>query len=429
MGFLRRRPENTPSVKKRIPILRWIVGALLLPVLLWAGILLIVPTEHARVKIVEALSRASGRTVRLSAVRLGVCGGVRLEGLEIAETAHTADPWLKAETLALDLSILQLVSGQLLPKEIRAEGVSLRVHRRADGSLEFGDLIPGTRPRSTDSRDPGDDSDVPEVAFKISRAHVSIHDDPSDTRLELIALDAQGTWQRDAVALSSAKAQLNGGSVELRGALDRSAIGPSVEGTFKANALSYVAPVLANAPPSFDGRLKLELILKGRCGSSQELARTAKGEGRMVVEPITLEGSTFVAELARATHISPSERVGSVTSNFEIGDNRVTSKNLTINVSRVPVVLVGWTSFDGQVDYQLKTDQLTQKIAKETHGLLDELAFDLSGLATLRLRGDLHHLVWTVPDPTVSARGGQDEERLEDRFRQIGRHLKDRILR
>ena len=192
-----------------------------------------------------------------------------------------------------------------------------------------------------------------------------------------------------------------------------------------------MAPVLANAPPSFDGRLKLELILKGRCGSSQELARTAKGEGRMVVEPITLEGSTFVAELARATHISPSERVGSVKPAQlpGIGDNRVTSKNLTINVSRVPVVLVGWTSFDGQVDYQLKTDQLTQKIAKETHGLLDELAFDLSGLATLRLRGDLHHLVWTVPDPTVSARGGQDEERIEDRFRQIGRHLKDRILR
>ena len=164
MGFLRRRPENTPSVNKRIPILRWIVERCYL-VLLWAGILLIVPTERGESKIDGDAHRAlQAGQVRLSAVRLGVCGGVRLEGLEIAETAHTADPWLKAETLALDLSILQLVSGQLLPKEIRAEGVSLRVHRRADGSLEFGDLIPGTRPRSTDSRDPGDDSDVPEVA-------------------------------------------------------------------------------------------------------------------------------------------------------------------------------------------------------------------------------------------------------------------------
>jgi hypothetical protein len=200
-------------------------------------------------------------------------------------------------------------------------------------------------------------------------------------------------------------------------------IGPGIK------ALGYLAPVLANAPPSVDGRLKLELYLKAHCRSSQELARTARGQGKMVVQPIMLEGSSFVANLARATHVSSNDRVGSITSEFEIGEGRVSSKNLTVNVARVPVVLVGWTSFDGQVDYQLKTDLLAQKIAKETHGLLDDLPIDLNSLSTLRVQGDVHNLVWTVTDPLSSARGGADAERLEDKFRQIGRQLKDRVLR
>jgi hypothetical protein len=249
---------------------------------------------------------------------------------------------------------------------------------------------------------------------------------------------AEGTWQPKSAAISRATGQLNGGAFELSGTLDRALAGPVVDGTININgvrlgpgikALGYVAPVLANAPPSVDGRLKLELYLKGRCGSSEELAHTARGQGKMVVQPISLEGSSFVASLARATHVSSSERVGSITSEFEIGDGRVSSKNLTVNVSRVPVVLVGWTSFGGQVDYQLKIDMLAQKIAKETHGLLDDLPIDLNSLSTLRVQGDVHNLVWTVSDPLSNAQGGADGERLEDRFRQIGRQLKDRILR
>jgi AsmA-like C-terminal region len=438
MPFFRRRREASPPAGKQRRLSKCVLGALAVPAILWGGLLVLVPTECARSKIVDALSKASGRTVRLSAVRLGVLGGVRLEGLELAEPAQPEDPWLKADRLDLDLSFLQLVSGQFAPREIRVDGLAVRVHRRADGSLEFGDLIPRRRPPPADAAARDDDPDTTEVAFKISGATISILDDPSDTQLEFSGVEGQGTWQPKLVELTSARGRLNDGMIELSALVDRTMPGAGFEGTLRANgvklgsgirALSYLAPVLSDAPPSIDGRLRLEIYAKAQCGSSQDVAQSIRGQGRMVVEPITLDGSPFVAELARAARLSSHDQVGSVSSDFDIGGGRVATKNLTLKISRIPVVLVGWTSFDGQVDYHLKTDQLTQKIAKEARGLLDDLPIDLNELATLRVQGDLHHLSWTVANPIGAAQGRPSGERLEDQFRQLGRQLKDRIRR
>jgi uncharacterized protein involved in outer membrane biogenesis len=438
MPFLRGQEAGCPPAPRRFRALRLVLGAIAVPPLIWAAVILLVPTECARLKIIDGLSQSTGRAVKLAAVRLGVFGGARLEGLEIGEKTAPSDPWLKADRVAINISLLQLLSGRLAPSEVRADGLALRVYRRADGSLEFGDLFRASSKPLKASIQAEDDSDSREVAFHVSGARISIIDAPSDTHIQLLGVESQGTWQRKMVALSMMRGHLNGGPFELAATLDRNPQAPAFEGQLHAKgvglgfgmkALSYLAPVLADAPASVDGRLELDLFLKGQIRSRDTLIRSLKGQGHIALEPIKLDGSEFVTELVRVARIPVHDRVGSVRSDFEIGDGRVSSRNLTLKIARAPVVLAGWTAFDGRLDYRLKTEQLTDRISKETHGLLDDLPFDLNELSTLRVRGRLDRLDWTLADVSLNARSDQDRQNIEDRFRQIGKQLKDRLRR
>jgi AsmA protein len=129
--------------------LRWLVplAILLLPPLLWALLLSVVPTDWARQRIVARMSQASGRTVRIATLRVGVLGGIYLTGLEIGAPGTAGDPLLKVAEAHINVSPLQLFCGQVEPTETDVRGIKLRVLRREDGSLELDDLSRGARPR------------------------------------------------------------------------------------------------------------------------------------------------------------------------------------------------------------------------------------------------------------------------------------------
>ena len=114
---------------------------LLIPPLLWVGVVLVAPTTWAKRQVVAALEQRTGRSVRLERLSVPRLGGVRLPNLEIGSPQSADDPWLKAADLRLDINLLGLVWGSLRPQSLEVDGATLRVLRRADGTLEFADLI------------------------------------------------------------------------------------------------------------------------------------------------------------------------------------------------------------------------------------------------------------------------------------------------
>ena len=65
-----------------------------------------------------------------------------------------------------------------------AQGVDLRIHRRADGRLEFDDMIRVEPRHGRMAPEPVDDEGSPPMAFRLRDARVSVIDEPSGTRLE-----------------------------------------------------------------------------------------------------------------------------------------------------------------------------------------------------------------------------------------------------
>ena len=116
-------------------------AVLLIPPLLWVGVVLIAPTDWATRHVMAALEAGTRRSVRLDRLSVRWLGGVRLTNVEIGAPSHGDDPWLKARSVELDIAFLDLVGGNLRPRAVVASGVELRVLRRADGTFEIADCI------------------------------------------------------------------------------------------------------------------------------------------------------------------------------------------------------------------------------------------------------------------------------------------------
>lgn len=424
--------------------LRWL-GLLLIPPAFWGVVLAIVPTDWAKTRLVARLEAATGRAVRLEALRLGTFGGVRLRGLEIGERGEGRTPWLRAEELRIDLNLVGLVFGQNDPKEVEAFGVALRVHRRRDGGFEFNDLL-RTGPDPGGSRGSPDDLDAAEsgcsVNLRLKGGKVTVQDDPTGTVLDFAEIDARGTWQRHKASIQEMKGTLNGGRFELTAQLDREADGPAFEVQARAedvnlgggmDALSYLLPILSGMPQDLEGKLGLDLYLRGRGASSATLARTLVGRGDIAIDPIRLDGLQVVSDLTRVVRLPDGHGNGSIRSDFEIQRGRISSKNLTLTVAEVPISLAGWTDFGGRVDYRVHPEALTQKLPPGVQGLLSDLSMKAADLAALRVRGTVDDLSLTVDGVPIGGRRGgrspRDSEEDRAKLREVTKRLRQHLLR
>lgn len=187
-------------------------------------------------------------------------------------------------------------------------------------------------------------------------------DDPSGTRLEFAEIEARGTWQRHKAAIQEMKGTLNGGNFELTAQIDREADGPSFEVQARAqdvalgagmDALGYLLPVLAGMHEDLDGRIGMDLYLRGQGTTAAALGRTLVGRGDIAIDPIRLDGLPLVSDLAGVVHLPAGRGEGSIRSDFEIRKGRISSKDLTLTVAQVPITLAGWTDFGGRVDYRV----------------------------------------------------------------------------
>ncbi|SIO12158.1 AsmA protein [Singulisphaera sp. GP187] len=413
---------------------------LLIPPLFWATVLAVTPTEWARTRILALIEEETGRPIRLGGLKLGVCGGVYLRDLEIGTTGSTTDPWFKAASARIDVSVLQLLAGHLEPSKIEVSGLALRVLRRDDGTLELADLLmrAPTKPRSSAV----DSTEAPAALdILLCDGQITIIDEPSRTHLNLTKIQGHVAWQGRQLNIQHLQGSLNGGILELALALDRTTKEPVFESRIRAhnveldqgsNTLVYLLPILAGTTDvgAMDGRLDANLYVKGQGATHESLQRSLTGQGSILVDSIALERSRFFVELKNLIDLPDTVQVGSVKSDFTIQRGRVATDNLTLEIANLPIVMAGWTDFDGKLDYQVRSDSLTDRLPDQARELLGELSIDTRDLSALRVRGTLQAMQLSVAPGLLGqsgASGGRGAER--ERLRDLGRRMRERILR
>lgn len=431
---------NCPRIKR----FKWFVlGVALLPPLLWALVLVLMPTEWARLRIEQAMRAMTGHEVRLQGVSLCLLGELRVTGLEVTQPGGTEGPWLHADEVQIGVGPISLMMRKGTPTHIIARGVILNLHREPGGSFEFSSLLrtrdPNARPDpDAESADPN--ALTPQIAFKFSDSRITVLDEPTRTTLELTALEGTGTWRRHQTTLNRVTGKLNGGDFELDADLVRGAHGPMFESELKArqvqisrssSLVGYLAPVLARptTEAGLDGTMDLNLYLRAQGDTADELRRTVVGRGAIRVDAVTVADGSPLAELTRALNLPENTRVGTVRGEFQIGQGQIASHPLVLEIGNVPLVLDGATDFRGVYDYRLRSEALAGLISKDLRLLIPELPMTVEDFLDVRIQGGegpLRLNVNGIPIGTDAAgRPLSSRERLKD----VSRRIRDRLLR
>jgi hypothetical protein len=409
------------------------------PILLWCLVLLIAPTDWARGRLVRKLEEATGGRVSIESIRLGVLGNLRIQGIAVSNSLAVDDPWLKVTEARLDVSLLQLLCHYCRPKEMVVDGVDLRVHRRADGSLEFADLI------SARHTEPGRQSEAngskPDVKLTIRGSRVIVADEPSETQVELTETEGTATWDGQIARIELLHGRVNGGTFAFAAVYDRSAPVPAFQAEARVHdvalghgikAIGMFVPVVSDVADSVDGRVDLTVALRGRGSTFEAIKPGLKGYGAIRIVPVDLTGSKLLDAIDGHRPIPRSGRLGSVESHFAIESGRVATEDLTLTIAHLPLTLSGWTDFDGRIEYVFKPDalrsKLSTKLPPEARQLLGEIKDELGELADLRIIGTVNapKLVSGEADP---AGNGPSRDEQRTRLQQAARKLKQKYLR
>ena len=418
---------------------RCLCGALLgSPALLWALLLVLAPTGWVRDRLVARLEAATGRSVRIGGVRLGITGHVRIDDLSLAERGAPGDPWLLVREVRVDLHPGQVLLGRCTPGDVEAIGVDVRAWRRADGRLEFGDLVRQSAPAGpapVASSCPVDL--IPAVNFRVAEGAVHVVDEVTDFRADLTQVEAAGSCTPTAVQVDDLRGQLNGGTLRVAARLTRDPAAPEFRVEVRGQkvrldrGLELVAslvPLVARPDDAIGGVLNVRLALRGRGASCGEVRRTLAGDGSILLDPVALDGSRILAELRRLGDWPEADHVGSVSSNFVVGGGRVSTDDLTIRASKVPLIVAGWADFDGRFDYAAEVGKMTANLPREARAALGELNINLDDLAGLRIFGEGGRLHLTLHGrPLVDDDGPPTAEQA--RLRATARKIRDRIFR
>jgi AsmA-like C-terminal region len=408
------------------------------PMLAWGVILVVVPTDWARTRMVDRLTRATGRSVRIGSLKLGFLGDLRIMDLSIAENHSATDPWLKVAEARIDVHLGQILTGHCEPSEIHVDGPWLRIWRKADGTVEMIDLL---RDGSKSVKGRGHAASTgsgPSIALKVTNGQLRIIDDPSGTVLDLENVSGNGTCGKRLATIEELRGTLNTGKFVMAAKLDRDPASPRFEAEVQASGveidrgmpvLGFFVPVVAGATDGVGGRVDLMLKLNGQGTTRAEVRRTLRGQGSVILDPVDLEGSKFLAQLNVLGDWPRESRIGSVSTDFVVENGRITTEDLTIRVSRFPFVLDGWTDFDGRFDYRTRVDRITAQLPREAKGwLASDLKVSFEQLAGLRMYGSINKIDVTVNGQPLT--GDPDRPNAERaRFRETARQIRDRFFR
>lgn len=416
---------------------RWAAG-LLAPVALWGLIVTLLPTGWARDRLVRLLEERTGRTVQIERVAIGPLGAFHVRGLSLAERNEPERPWLEATEVRLEPALRSLLSGRVEARKVLVRGLNLRVERAEGGDFVFRDLCRSRRGEEGGGPVHAEEDPDRVVSWELADARVSVDDAPTGTRLVLSAIGGEGRWRPRQVEVTRLIGMANGGRFVVQAEIERGPDGPTFETALQAQqvgvnegleSLRLLAPVLAGSSVGLAGRMDLDLYLRGNATNAATLRRTAVGQGALRIDPVVLDRCVLVDELRGVLSLPRDARIGSVQGGFTISRARISTRDLTVRVAGVPLVLEGATDLLGGVDYRLRTASLTGLIPDEIRGVLDELPLRADDVLEVRIHGTMDDLRVSLEGlpPMVDADGRPVSDR--ERVRAVARRLRDRLFR
>jgi uncharacterized protein involved in outer membrane biogenesis len=416
---------------------RRLIALALAPPLFWAALLLLCPTGWAERLIERRVEEMTGCPTALAGLRFGPLGGLRLEGLAVREPGSVDDdvtPWIEAGAVDIDLNLADLLIGRVEPQRVEVRDLELRLSRGRDGTFAPWFLLRNAEPPQLPGpEDETEDDELPgPIAFRLIRGRVVYVDVALATTIEVDELDGSGTWWPSVVEVDDLRGTLNGGSLAMAVELER---GPTAAfaGQLEARGvhlgremglLAYCVPYLAGVSETLEGRLDLDLELKGQGDSGSALRDSIAGRGKVTMDPIRLEGSSLLVDLARVLPATQFGKVGTLRSDFLIADRKVVSRRIQLDLGGTPIVLEGASSFDGRIAYRLDTGPLARKLGPEALALLGEAGLEPEDLLDLKVLGTTDRPIVLIGDHAIDAR---DEGRA--RLEEFAKRLRDRLLR
>ncbi len=412
-------------------------AVMLVPVLAWGVILAVVPTDWARERLVARLTALTGRSVKIGSLKLGLTGDLRIIDLSIAENETATEPWLIVAEARIDVHLGQILTGRCAPSEIVVDGPSLRIWRKADGTPEIVELL-RDRSKPIPKRGQGDPTGSgSSISLTVTNGSVRIIDDPSGTVLDLANVSGKGACGSRIVTIEELRGTINTGKFVMAARLDRDPTTPRFEAEVQASGveidrkmpvLGFFIPVVAGSTDGVGGRFDLTLNFRGQGTTRSEVRRTLRGQGSIILDPVDLEGSRFLKQLDVLGDWPKESRIGSVSTDFKVEKERILTDDLTVRVSTFPLVLGGWTDFDGRFDYRSRVDRITAKLPREAKAWLPELKVSFEQLAGLRMRGSIDGIEVTVNgQPLTGDPSRPNAERAK--FRETARQIRDRFFR
>jgi len=130
-------------VARAAKVLAGLLGAAVL-LLVAGGVALqrLYPPEKLRLLVIDQASKALGREVRLQRVTLGLVSGLTLHELSVSEKPSFASgTFASVRSFSLRPRWSALLRRQLVIDSLSADGLSLDVTKRRDGSYNFSDLV------------------------------------------------------------------------------------------------------------------------------------------------------------------------------------------------------------------------------------------------------------------------------------------------
>lgn len=417
---------------------RRLIALVLAPPLFWTVVLLFLPTDWARRAIEDRARRLTGCPVSLQGVRFGPLGGVHLDGLAILEPGGVAEDgapaWVEASRVRVDLSLAALLVGKGEPSRVDVRDLTIRLSRDRDGKFPPWILLSNADPVSLD--DPkglnGGRSTPGPIAYRLTGGRILFVDAQMATTVDVEDLSCSGTWWPSVVEIDELRGTLNGGDFAMAAEIERGPT-PAFAGQIEARGvhlgrhlglLTYLVPYLAGADEQLEGRLDLDLELQGQGATGAEIRDSLAGRGMVKIDPIRLEGSNLLIDLARVLPVTQFGKVGSLRGEFAIEDRKFLSRKLQLNLGGTPIVLTGGSTFDGRIHYQLDTAPLAGKVGPDVLALLAEAGLKPEDLLDLKITG-------TTDRPQVQVGRVSFDARQEGRstFDAFTRRLRDRIRR
>ena len=437
-------PARCPRTRRliRLAVKLAIVAS---PFLAWAVLLLVVPTGWAKTRLSARLAEATGRPVRIGSLSLGMLGNLRVRDIAIAAPGTPDDPWVEVPEARLDVHLGQMLLGRCTPGEVRLLGATIRLLRRPDGTWECGESA-RTVARSPQSSGHVAKPTATPTTLVIEGATIQVDDRSGGVGFALTDVSGRGTTRPGLANIEEFRGDCDGGAIQLAmrvdfdGDLGRFEVEGRAEGVTVSgglDGLAHLVPIVSGSAGGVRGKLDLHLSAKGRGRTMDEALRSLRGNGSFAIDPVDLDGSRFLAELDVLGDWPSAQRVGALSCNFTLANERAVTEDLTLQVDRFPLILAGWTDFDGRFDYAVRSDQMTARLPRDARGWLKEAGVNFDQLAGLHVRGTPERVVATlngrpirVDDAIGAAPGlanGRDDDRV--RLRETARKIRDRFFR